>query len=262
MRYVKPGESFEAQLDNAPTGLTGTIGVQVIDTPGTTVLVPRTTAGIAEVPAGSGLYAAPLTAPTTQGTYSVVWDTGGASPQYAREELRVVSNPPTIPAPGGYCSPDDVRNALAPDGDPDGTLGTAASLSDDQLDGSIADGAAEINARLASRYSVPFAGAVPVTVAKVNADIAAYLATLTHSRHETLPEDHPIRLRYARALSLLTQIAKGEVGLLGEDGKVETSTAAEAEVINRYDGALFQLGDFSLEVQSGTAPNPNRWPVG
>lgn len=261
MRYVKPGETFEAVADNAPTGLVGTIGVRIIDTPGTTVITPRTTAGITEVPAGSGFYSASLTAPSDKGTYSVVWDTGGATPQYAREELRVVSNPPTIPSPSGYCSPDDVRNVLAPDGDPDGTLGTGASLSDEQFDSEIADGAAEIDAKLAGRYSVPFAGAVPVVIAKINAAFAAYGITLTHLRHEQMGDRHPIALRYARARETLNALAKGEGKLLGEDGPVAETESADAVVINRYDGSMFTFDDFSLETGS-TAPRPYHWPVG
>ena len=258
MRYARPGESFEATLDNAPTGLVGTVGVQIIDTPGTTVITARTTAGIAEVPAGSGMYAATLIAPLAKGTYSVVWDTGGGSPKYAREELRVVSNPPTIPAPGGYCSPDDVRNVLAPDGDPDGDLGTGAALSDDQFDSEIATAAAEIDAKLSTRYSVPFAGAVPIIIAKVNADLAAYGITLTYLRNESLTDDHPIRLRYNRALSTLNALAKGEGKLLGEDGEI-AATGGEAAVVNMYEGDMFTFEDFGLGTSTGFG---RRWPVG
>lgn len=96
MIYARPGQPFEATTNGAPTGLTGTIGVRVIDQPVGTVMTPRTTAGIIEAPAGSGIYSVALTAPNTEGTYLVVWDTGGATPTYASEELQVVG---VLPAP-------------------------------------------------------------------------------------------------------------------------------------------------------------------
>lgn len=90
MIYARTGHTFEATLDNAPTGLTGTLGVAIYDTPADEdPIVARTTAGIAESPAGSGLYAVTLTAPDDSGTYSVVWDDGDGN--YAREDLIVSS---------------------------------------------------------------------------------------------------------------------------------------------------------------------------
>lgn len=85
---VRPGDTFEATTSNANTGLTGTIGVRLMDGIGGTSL-PRTTTGIIETPAGSGIYTAVLTAPATVGTYQVVWDTGGGSPTWAVEDLNV-----------------------------------------------------------------------------------------------------------------------------------------------------------------------------
>lgn len=103
MLYSKPNTTFEASLTGAPSGLVGTLGVQLLDTPAGTVMVARTTAGITEIPAGSGLYHVTLTAPATAGTYSVVWDTGGATPIYTSEELVVTHNLPTpLTTPTGW----------------------------------------------------------------------------------------------------------------------------------------------------------------
>lgn len=84
-----PGRTIEVQADNFPEGQAGTIGVRILDTPGGAVVMPRTTTGIVEAPPNSGLYSVSLVAPAVAGSYSIVWDTGGADPAYAREELRV-----------------------------------------------------------------------------------------------------------------------------------------------------------------------------
>lgn len=74
MITVQPSTSFEttAQFD---TGLTGTLGVRVTDNAGATTIA-RTTTGIAEYPAGSGIYAKTLTSPAATGQFSLVWDDG------------------------------------------------------------------------------------------------------------------------------------------------------------------------------------------
>lgn len=84
------GTTFPAVLDGAPTGQAGTIGVQIVTAVGGTVTVPRTTSGITEAPAGSGIYTVTLTAPAA-GSYEVLWDTGGGTPTYAVEELLVTA---------------------------------------------------------------------------------------------------------------------------------------------------------------------------
>ena len=71
---VAPGVAFEATTYGFPTGLVGTIGVRIMDGQGATVTA-RTTAGIIEAPAGSGIYTATsLIAPNTAGQYQIVWD--------------------------------------------------------------------------------------------------------------------------------------------------------------------------------------------
>lgn len=106
-----PGQPFKATVQGFATGLTGTVGVRILDDAGGTALA-RTTAGIVETPAGSGFYAASLTAPTTAGTYSVFWDTGVVSPTTtAGEELIVTSSlaAAAVPQPGDLCTLADVR---------------------------------------------------------------------------------------------------------------------------------------------------------
>lgn len=82
------GAQFVAYVTNAPTGLVGTMGVEVVVSGGASSIA-RTTAGITEVVTGSGVYRVTLTAPLAPGSYLVVWDTGGATPEYTTELLEV-----------------------------------------------------------------------------------------------------------------------------------------------------------------------------
>jgi hypothetical protein len=101
MIYTRPGDAIEPTLEGAPAGLEGTIGVRIIDAPTDAELVARTTVGIVERPAGSGIYTATLTAPADAGSYLVVWDTGGAAPTFAAEELVVTAAGAPAMAPAG-----------------------------------------------------------------------------------------------------------------------------------------------------------------
>lgn len=90
--YARPSDPVEVSLAGAPTGL-GNVGVQVIDTPSSTVVVSRTVA--AEVLAGSGLYAKTITAPAIPGTYTVLWDSGSVTPATTAADTLYVSYVPT-----------------------------------------------------------------------------------------------------------------------------------------------------------------------
>lgn len=91
MIYAQPSTSFEARVEGFATGLTGTIGVRVLDDAGATTTA-RATAGITENPAGSGSYIVTLTAPADAGGYTVFWDDGTVSPSTtASEQLTVTA---------------------------------------------------------------------------------------------------------------------------------------------------------------------------
>jgi hypothetical protein len=119
--YSGPGATFYSDLDNAPTGLVGTVGVRIIRKSDEATVLARTTAGIVEVPAGSGRYVATLVAPLTQGDFTVFWDTGTVTPTTtATDDLVVTNNPPTGGVePGGgtrpysYAAAADVQTLLA-----------------------------------------------------------------------------------------------------------------------------------------------------
>ncbi len=114
MIYAKPGQTFEATTSAAPTGLTGTMGVRILDNAGGTFLARQTT-GIAEYPAGSGFYAVALVAPIVAGQWTVMWDTGTLTPATtAVEDLVVTHTAPTAALPSGtdLCTLSDVRELL------------------------------------------------------------------------------------------------------------------------------------------------------
>jgi hypothetical protein len=100
MTYAQPEQTFLARVDGFPTGLTGTVGYQILDDTGA-VTVARTTAGITESPADSGSYIATPTAPASAGSYSVAWDTGVVSPSTTAYDDLIVNAagaPPTPPS--------------------------------------------------------------------------------------------------------------------------------------------------------------------
>lgn len=98
--FAQASQPFTASASGAGPGLVGTIGVQVVDAANGAVSVPRTTADITEILAGSGVYLwrCPA-APSAVGDYEIIWDTGGGTPAFASEDLSVTLAAP-VTAPG------------------------------------------------------------------------------------------------------------------------------------------------------------------
>ena len=71
-----PSEQFEATFNSGLTGLVGTVSVLIEDNQHNTVFGP-TTAGILEF-GTTGIYSVVLTAPATEGDYSIVWSEDGS----------------------------------------------------------------------------------------------------------------------------------------------------------------------------------------
>src|SRR5690349_18573194 len=67
------GATFEATVNNAPTGLVGTITVRIEDGQNT-IVTAATSSGIVE--SGTGIYTATLAAPDDAGQYLVIWNDG------------------------------------------------------------------------------------------------------------------------------------------------------------------------------------------
>lgn len=124
---VAPGATFEAVADFGVTGLTP--GVRILDNAGATTTA-RTTSGISEYPAGSGIYSKSLTAPSTAGQYTIAWDNGTQTAgNFATEDLIVGASASTISASGGlYVTLATMKNRLS----------ITTTGHDDQLNSAIA----------------------------------------------------------------------------------------------------------------------------
>jgi phage gp36-like protein len=178
---------------------------------------------------GTGVYQATITLPQV-GRYLYRWETTG--PQSA-EEGALSANVGGFQAETTYCTVDEVKRALRPDEESKASA-TAANLSDSQLQDAITEATNEINAVVAG---APFTAPFPPIVATLTRDIAAYLATLAYRKGNPLPDDHPARLRYARAEMLLDKAAAGKLDLTLD---VE-APGGEPAVENPYEGDLFTL---------------------
>jgi hypothetical protein len=182
MILAPPSETFEAvaQFD---TGLTGTLAVRIIDNEGNTT-TPRTTTGIAEYPAGSGVYEVTLTAPADRGQYSLVWDDGT---NYAVDELVVTSSTTGSLAGDTYATTTELFRILK--------IRTPTTEQQDAADRVMLAAAGEINAEIDLSATTDLADWQLSLAAQVNLDRAADLWRHT----ESIP---------------------GVTGLLGDDGTV------------------------------------------
>lgn len=116
-----------------------------------------------------------------------------------------------------YTTPPAVRDAVAASTGGSNDPGSAASLSDAQIQEAIDNAGAQVDGALAIKYGLPLAAPVPQLVVSLTTDIAAYLATLTWRRNRNTPALAPIQLRYDRAVALLAQLVAGTIELpIGE----------------------------------------------
>ena len=169
-----------------------------------------------------------------------------------------------------YCSVRDVRLALTPSADA-ASAETASSLPDWQIEDAILEAEGVINTYVLARYTIPTGevtesnqGTPPILSQVVVApqpvrgwtrDVAAFLATLTFRKHKDLPEDDPVRLRYAMVLKMLEDIRDFKSTLPGgafPPSDVDDDQGVHVE--NLYTGKLFGPEDFGLgyagQVQS------------
>jgi phage gp36-like protein len=119
-----------------------------------------------------------------------------------------------------YTTADDVRQVATP---VTGNGRGGWSLEDVDVDHHIRDAQAEIDARLAQRYTVPFPDvddvpATPEIIREICQDIAAYLCVLQANGGVPIPDDHPVRLRYERKHQFLLDLQAGDMDVPGEDG--------------------------------------------
>jgi phage gp36-like protein len=156
-----------------------------------------------------------------------------------------------------YADPSDVRLALSPGGD-EADTGSAASLSDEDLNAALDDAMEEIDGKIRGRYSLPFTD-VPPIVARVATDLAAFFATLTYRRGDPIQPGDPVLLRYNAAEALLTQIQKGMIDL---DDTAVLAQGGQPVVANVLTGNLFDTDDFPVPPAFPvlTTPGFRHWP--
>lgn len=153
-----------------------------------------------------------------------------------------------------YSTVTDVRNALTP-GAVSTDASTASSLEDAQIIDAIVEADSRIKTYLPDGYTVtevtiqqgdpPAAFIVaPDTIRFWSRDIAAYLATLTYKRHQNVPEDDPVRLRYEMAMEALRLARDGKINLPVDE--TATDDVEDIVVYNQYTGNLFGADDFLL----------------
>jgi phage gp36-like protein len=151
-----------------------------------------------------------------------------------------------------YTDPATVLNALSPTGTP--PPGTAiGALSQTVFSDAISDAEDEINARLATRYQVPFPDDLcPDVVQKLTRDIAAYWCLLAANGQQEVLATHPVQLRFNRAQLVLLAISSGEIELppVLSNGTNLTSEddPGGVVVVNTVPGRLFGLRDFGISV--------------
>lgn len=159
-----------------------------------------------------------------------------------------------------YCTPQDVRLALAPIDAQNDRGSNGADLSDRQIADQIREAMAFVDTFLSLRYLIepfvttqdPLEGVGPaqqITVAKSpvrewTRSIAAYFTNLTYRRSKDIGEDDPIVLRYNITVRALESVRDGRANLALPS--LPPSSASGGEGFNLYEGQLFPIEDFNV----------------
>lgn len=113
--------------------------------------------------------------------------------------------------PVAYCSPADIRLAVA--GTDDGT-GTCAMLTDLQLAGAIERASSKVSAYVGTAYYTDAADpviSVPDLVKDLTVQIATFYGTLIYRKGKDLSAFDPVYLAWSDATKTLTDIANGTI---------------------------------------------------
>lgn len=143
-----------------------------------------------------------------------------------------------------YTTVELVRQTLSGADTSDG--GTAAELSDQQIEYEIRGVTAGINASLRNVYKVPFdtdatTDGVPDLIIQIATDISVYACDLNYRKgREYDNQNMPIPLRYLRAQTLLENLRSGTITL---DWDPASDRSGAAGVFHHYSPALMTFGD-------------------
>ena len=165
-----------------------------------------------------------------------------------------------------YCDLDDIRDVLTRDAAASGEdQNNGSTLDEENLAAARVDAQDEIDARLALRYTVPFAP-VPDLIKRITIAIAAYLADLNYRENRDMQTElNPVLQRYTRAQTLLGQLSTGEA-IIPQDGSDPDNppdTGAGIRVASAYSRPdLVSACDFDLGQPSPGAFISHRYAEG
>lgn len=139
-----------------------------------------------------------------------------------------------------YSTPAMVRKALVPssDGTETSGTGTAADLTDPELQDAIDEADSTIDGYLSRFYATPVAAtgdpaATPHPIDYWSRNIAAYNATLAFRGSQDFADTDPIARRYTATMQALLAVSTGKVGLsITENSNPDTGAAGAGTAIN------------------------------
>jgi hypothetical protein len=152
-----------------------------------------------------------------------------------------------------YAAPQDIREAVAPDGN---VTGTCAELTDDQLQRHIQRGQDLVDATTGFTFDADNA---PSLLVGLVIALGSYYATLAYRKGKELSQYHPIQLQYADARQTLTQIKSGLVNTIPDLDADQPAVAAGPSVFQptgTQGVRMFTLADVGLAVKQGDGGPP------
>lgn len=159
-----------------------------------------------------------------------------------------------------YSTAAKVRQALVPssDGTQTNGTGTAADLTDAQLDDAIGEADSTIDAYIGGYYAVPVAevsSAVPHPIDFWSRNLAAYFATLAWRGSMDFTDTDPVARRYKETMDALTAVMNGKLRLQLPENVSGNSAIEPGKAHNPYVGDLWDPSDFSLAPAQSPALN-------
>jgi phage gp36-like protein len=143
----------------------------------------------------------------------------------------------------GYTTPAEVRALLTPGGG-DAPMpeenGTAATMSNADLQEQIELAEAYIDSRLSTHYAIPLPEPIPLLIKQVAAAMAAWHATLSYRQSADIEFNDPVSHRYRWAQQVLNELESGKSELY------PTPEVGSSDVFNQYEGELFSPQEFGI----------------
>lgn len=149
--------------------------------------------------------------------------------------------------PTVYGTVTDLRNIL---GGTDSGTGTAAQLTDEQLQLALQMASNRVSAYAGSVFDGSTPQAVPPPlVITLTYDLAAFWATKTYLKNKVITEQHPVHIAYKDAMQILKDVRDGKVRL---DPDVPGSPGEETGVVINRIPAIFSDEDSNVALDPVT----------